>query len=679
MSSPASPTSPTTTWTHACRPRWTAARSEGTPRPETNAGPRARPGGVLGLRGSVGEDVPQRRARPRDQGAVPGLHLPHGDLRVLRQPALRQGQLSRAWSRDAVRRPAQLRVVRQFDDRQKAALAYAQAIAWNEDDRDGLWARLHAHFTESELVELGCVDRPDLRPAELDPAARRRPPPVLAGTSASMAPGFEDAEALAASKARRTTGPRASPHRAPRSPPVSAAARDPLAPVLVEPLVGSTGRPTTCWPRPSTASTSPYALRLPDGPGPHPFVLVAYGNGGGGLGWLQDRVHRFRHVTDVLLEAGYACAWVRYRTEVELGYQSGGPLRSDGAPGHGADEPRAAGVRGRGRDPAPRRRPPGDRRRPALPRRRQPRRRDALQAAVALLRPAARRRRRRAGLARAAHPAPRRRSRPSTSDGGLRDIESMEIRSTERARARIADPDEVSARLDGVDIPVLVLGRDEDELQGIFRLTYELLAEKRDDAEWRTVDATTCTATSTPSPTPTAWPGSTTSSARRSRVIVDFLDRHRRRDHDRAAREERGMYDDIERVGFVGLGAMGSGIARRLMDAGHTVVGWNRTRSKAQDLLDAGMGWADTPREVAEQCDVVFTMLTNTAAIEGAAHGDDGLLAGTRRRQGVGRPEHHRPRAERRAVRRGGRHRAPATSTPRSPARRRRWPRARCR
>ena len=86
------------------------------------------------------------------------------------------------------------------------------------------------------------------------------------------------------------------------------------------------------------------------------------------------------------------------------------------------------------------------------------------------------------------------------------------------------------------------------------------------------------------------------------------------------------MYDDIERVGFVGLGAMGSGIARRLMDAGHCVVGWNRTRSKAQDLLDAGMGWADTPREVAEQCDVVFTMLTNTAAIEGAARGDLGEL-----------------------------------------------------
>lgn len=86
----------------------------------------------------------------------------------------------------------------------------------------------------------------------------------------------------------------------------------------------------------------------------------------------------------------------------------------------------------------------------------------------------------------------------------------------------------------------------------------------------------------------------------------------------------------IEKVGFVGLGSMGSGIAKRIMDAGHTVVCWNRTKSKAEDLLAAGMGWADTPREVAEQCDVVFTMLTNTAAIQANAHGEDGLIAGLR-------------------------------------------------
>jgi 3-hydroxyisobutyrate dehydrogenase-like beta-hydroxyacid dehydrogenase len=86
----------------------------------------------------------------------------------------------------------------------------------------------------------------------------------------------------------------------------------------------------------------------------------------------------------------------------------------------------------------------------------------------------------------------------------------------------------------------------------------------------------------------------------------------------------------IERVGFVGLGAMGSGIARRIMDAGHTLIGWNRTRGKAEDLLAAGMGWADTPRAVAEQSDVVFTMLTNTAAIQANARGDDGVVAGLR-------------------------------------------------
>ena len=74
---------------------------------------------------------------------------------------------------------------------------------------------------------------------------------------------------------------------------------------------------------------TPYALRLPEGPGPHPFVLIAYGNGGGGMSWLRDRVHRFRYVTDLLLDAGYASAWSRYRTEVELGYQTGGALHSD--------------------------------------------------------------------------------------------------------------------------------------------------------------------------------------------------------------------------------------------------------------------------------------------------------------------------------------------------------------
>src|SRR5215208_5242572 len=90
------------------------------------------------------------------------------------------------------------------------------------------------------------------------------------------------------------------------------------------------------------------------------------------------------------------------------------------------------------------------------------------------------------------------------------------------------------------------------------------------------------------------------------------------------------MFNEIERVGFAGLGAMGAGIARRLLDAGYHVTGWNRTRARAEPLIEAGMGWAGTPRELAESVDVLFTMLTNTAAIEATAGGPDGVLAGLR-------------------------------------------------
>jgi 3-hydroxyisobutyrate dehydrogenase-like beta-hydroxyacid dehydrogenase len=88
---------------------------------------------------------------------------------------------------------------------------------------------------------------------------------------------------------------------------------------------------------------------------------------------------------------------------------------------------------------------------------------------------------------------------------------------------------------------------------------------------------------------------------------------------------------ETPRVGFGGLGAMGAGIARRLIDAGYEVVGWNRTKEKAQPLIEAGMGWAATPRELAASVDVLFTMLTDTAAVEAVADGPDGVLAGLRR------------------------------------------------
>jgi len=81
-------------------------------------------------------------------------------------------------------------------------------------------------------------------------------------------------------------------------------------------------------------------------------------------------------------------------------------------------------------------------------------------------------------------------------------------------------------------------------------------------------------------------------------------------------------------VGYVGLGVMGGGVAKRLLDAGHVVTGWNRTKDKAQWLIDAGVRWAESPREVAERSDVVFTMVTNTAAVRAVTDGPDGILAG---------------------------------------------------
>jgi 3-hydroxyisobutyrate dehydrogenase-like beta-hydroxyacid dehydrogenase len=81
-------------------------------------------------------------------------------------------------------------------------------------------------------------------------------------------------------------------------------------------------------------------------------------------------------------------------------------------------------------------------------------------------------------------------------------------------------------------------------------------------------------------------------------------------------------------LGYVGLGVMGGRMARRLLAAGHTVTGYNRTRSKADWLLEAGMLWADSPRAVAEAADVTFTMVSNTKALRAVVTGPEGILAG---------------------------------------------------
>lgn len=81
-------------------------------------------------------------------------------------------------------------------------------------------------------------------------------------------------------------------------------------------------------------------------------------------------------------------------------------------------------------------------------------------------------------------------------------------------------------------------------------------------------------------------------------------------------------------VAFVGLGAMGGGVARRLLAAGHEVHGYNRTAERAAPLVEQGLILESSPRAAAAAGEIVFTMVTNVAAVRAVAEGPDGIVAG---------------------------------------------------
>jgi 3-hydroxyisobutyrate dehydrogenase-like beta-hydroxyacid dehydrogenase len=85
------------------------------------------------------------------------------------------------------------------------------------------------------------------------------------------------------------------------------------------------------------------------------------------------------------------------------------------------------------------------------------------------------------------------------------------------------------------------------------------------------------------------------------------------------------------KIGFLGLGDMGQAIVPRLLAAGHTVTGWNRTRQKAEPMFKLGMVWADTPREAARESEIVFSIVTDGAAVKSLALGENGIIAGLRK------------------------------------------------
>ncbi len=259
-----------------------------------------------------------------------------------------------------------------------------------------------------------------------------------------------------------------------------------LEPVLVEEVSGS-ARPAAYYLAESRDGLYvPYVVRTPGDEGRFPFVFLAHGNGGGGLGWLLTWVHDRAHITERLLAAGYACGWGRYRTEVDLGFDRGGPLMVDGRQGrevmnrsplefedelailqHVRQHPQVDGgnLGHIGVSHAGEMlfklayRYPG-----------------VLRAGVAC-EPA---NHEFLGL-RLGDVAP---VNPQT---GLRDIEDMQLQDPQWVKAR-TDLPLARERIAPIDVPILVMGRDGDHLQGIFRLSYELLREGGKDCEWVSFD-----------------------------------------------------------------------------------------------------------------------------------------------------------------------------------------------
>ncbi len=230
---------------------------------------------------------------------------------------------------------------------------------------------------------------------------------------------------------------------------------------------------------------APIGVRRPEGAGPFPIVLLASGNGGEGMRWIRDAVRNQGWIMDRLVEAGWACAWLRYRTEVELGYNDGGNLVRD----------RRQGREMFSRAPLEyedeiaiiehaKTLPFVDPDRVALI--------GMSHGGEMVLKVASEYHG--VACAVASEPAAHEFLALTPDDTafvneetGLRNIEDMQMAETDKVRRRI-DRDVAAARIAGIDTPILVMGRERDHLQGIFRVTYELLREAGKDVEWVSCD-----------------------------------------------------------------------------------------------------------------------------------------------------------------------------------------------
>ena len=255
--------------------------------------------------------------------------------------------------------------------------------------------------------------------------------------------------------------------------------------VITEPVAGSDVPVHLMYVETWDGLYTPIGVRIPDGVGPFPTVLLASGNGGGGMAWVRDAVNNRGYMMERLLDGGYACAWLRYRSEVELGYHEGGPLVRDvrqggdlfnRSPLEYEDEiavieyvktlpwadPDRIGLIGMSHGGEMVLKITSDY--------------DGVAAAVA------------------SEPAAHEFLALTPDDTAfvdaeteMRNIEDMQMREIEKVRDRI-DEAVARARAETIDTPILVLGREDDHLQGIFLASYQLLEELGKPVTWVSYD-----------------------------------------------------------------------------------------------------------------------------------------------------------------------------------------------
>ncbi len=257
---------------------------------------------------------------------------------------------------------------------------------------------------------------------------------------------------------------------------------DPTRVVVTEPMQGSPFPVHYMYVEMVDGAYIPIALRKPEGRGPFPIILCATGNGGGGMAMLRDHVTTKNWTVECFLEAGYAAAWMRYRAEVDYAYDKIGKLIESGRQGrqllnrgpleyedaiavaqyvktlpfvdgarlgyigvsHGGEMAFKIASEYNGFS------------------------------AMVASEPAAHEFLR-------LKPDETARIDPKT---GLLNVEKMLMREASKVRPRITE-EVARARVSTIQTPIFVQGRDRDELQGIFRVSYDLLHEAGKTAQWK--------------------------------------------------------------------------------------------------------------------------------------------------------------------------------------------------